>query len=365
MNTPVIPTAPDAKAKLGRGLLRLADALASPRTASDYLDMFRPLRATADLRAQVVGVHRETDSAATVVLRPGDGWLGHIPGQYVRVGVDVDGVRLWRSYSITSSPHDPNGLVTITAKAIPGGAVSQHMLSEVKPGQLVHLDQACGDFVLPDPTPAKVLFITGGSGITPVMGMLRSGLQQLRDVVLIHSDRGPSDVIFGAELRGLGAAGALTLIEHHSDSEGLLDASTITSLVPDVAERETFVCGPAGLLDAIERTWATQGLDGQLHLERFRAPLAPTGDGGQVLFTRSDITAEAGGGTTILDAGEAANVLMPSGCRMGICYSCVLPLKSGSVRDLRTGEITTAADDDPRLIQTCVSAAAGSCQINI
>jgi stearoyl-CoA 9-desaturase NADPH oxidoreductase len=345
------------------GLMRLAEALASPRVPADYLDMARPLRAGADLRARVVGVRRETASAVTVVLRPGDGWQGHVPGQYVRVGVEVDGVRLWRSYSITSPPRTADRHITITAKAIPGGAVSRHLSQELRSGQLVHLDQARGDFVLPDPAPDKVLFITGGSGITPVIGMLRSGLDLLDDVVMLHSDRTPADVIFAPELRGLGSTGRVRLIEQHTDSQGFLDAATIADLVPDVAERETFVCGPAGLLDAVERRWAAHGLSDQLHLERFRARLAPAGEGGTVRFTRTDATVESGGATPILDAGEQAGVLMPSGCRMGICYSCVLPLEEGSVRDLRTGDITTAAEGEPLLIQTCVSAAAGPCRI--
>lgn len=345
------------------GLRRVADALASPRLAADYLDMFHPLRADAELRARVVGVRPETADVVTVVLRPGDGWRGHVPGQYVRVGVDVDGVRLWRSYSITSPPDAVDGLLTITAKAIPGGVVSQHFLRDLNPGQLVHLDQARGDFVLPDPVPEKILFITGGSGITPVMGMLRAGWDRFDDVVMVHSDRTPADVIFGAELRSMGASGCVRLIERHTDSQGLLDVAGLAELVDDLPEREAFVCGPAGLIDAVEQVWSNAGLTDRLHLERFRAPLRPTGEGGTVQFTRTEADVATDGGTTILDAGEQAGVLMPSGCRMGICFSCVLPLQSGSVRDLRTGEVTTATDGDPLLIQTCVSAPAGPCQV--
>ncbi|GAA4344955.1 ferredoxin reductase [Angustibacter luteus] len=345
-------------------LWRVAEAAAYPRTPADYLDMFRPLRAGADLRARVVEVRPETADAVTVVLQPGAAWRGHRPGQYVRVGLDVDGVRLWRSYSLTSVPGSADGLITITARAVPDGLVSAHLAQHLRPGQLVQIDQALGDFVLPDPAPGKVLFITGGSGITPVMGMLRAGLDRLDDVVLVHSEASADAVIFGAELRSLADAGRLRLVEQHTDEHGRLDVAELAALVPDLAERQTWACGPAGLLDAIEDHWSTLGPD-QLHTERFRTALAAPGDGGTLTFSGSGTVLEVDGATPILDAGEQAGLLMPSGCRMGICYSCVLPLREGTVRDLRSGDLTTAAPGDGVLIQTCVSAAAGACDIDL
>ncbi|WP_112238317.1 ferredoxin reductase [Kribbella monticola] len=348
------------RGRLRERVWQLAAAATHPRDPADYLDMFRPLRSGADLRARVVDVRPETADAVTVVLRPGGAWRGHQPGQYVRIGIEVDGVRLWRSYSLTSAPE--NGLLTITAKAVPDGVVSAHLAQELRPGQLVHLDQAVGDFVLPDPAPTKVLFVTGGSGITPVMGMLRAGLDRLKDVVLVHSEACADDVIFGSELRRFAEDGRLRLVEQHTDTHGRLDVAALAELVPDLAERETWACGPAGLLDALEEQWADPEL---LHTERFRTALAEPGDGGTVRFTAAGVTLEADGATPILEAGEDAGVLMPSGCRMGICFSCVLPLREGSVRDLRSGEVTTAAPGDGVLIQTCISAAAGSCDIDL
>ena len=84
-----------------RGARSVAEALATPLVPADYLDLVDPMRTSADLRGRIVEVRPETDDAATVVIRPGRGWLGHVPGQYVRIGVDVDGVRHWRAYSLT------------------------------------------------------------------------------------------------------------------------------------------------------------------------------------------------------------------------------------------------------------------------
>jgi ferredoxin len=144
----------------------------------------------------------------------------------------------------------------------------------------------------------------------------------------------------------------------------MLDAAAIEALVPDLAERATWACGPVGMLEALEAHWAARGLADRLYTERFRARVLATGEGGTVTFGRSGTTLDADGATPILDAAEEAGVLMPSGCRMGICYGCVLPLREGAVRDLRNGEVTTAAPGDGVLIQTCVSAAAGACDID-
>ncbi|MFI1930544.1 ferredoxin reductase [Streptomyces sp. NPDC020330] len=334
----------------------------TPLLPSDYLDLVSPLRAGADLCGRIEAVHSETGDAATVVIRPGRGWRGHTAGQYVRIGVDVDGVRLWRAYSLTSPTDRRDGRITITVKAVPDGKVSNHLVRRAKPGTLIRLDQPTGDFVLPRARPAKVLYLTAGSGITPVMGMLRD--TELDDVVMVHCAPQPHDVIFRSELHGLVADKRLRLTEVHTDSDGRLDIARLDDLVPDWAERETWACGPGGLLDAAEEHWAEHGVRERLHTERFRPGIVVAGDGGdggEVTFSTTGRTVDADGVTPLLDVGEEAGVLMPSGCRMGICFGCVAPLKAGAVRDLRTGEITEA--EPGVLIQTCVSAAAGPCDI--
>jgi ferredoxin-NADP reductase len=344
-------------------VMRFAEAATTPLLPADYLDMVNPLRAGADLRGRVIAVHKETRDAATLVIRPGADWQRHVPGQWLRIGVDVDGVRMWRAYSLTSHLDRPDGCISITVKAIPGGKVSNHLVHRVQPGTLVHLDQATGEFVLPSQAPAKVLFVTAGSGITPVIGILRNH-EELADVVVVHSAPTADDVVFGADLRELAAAGRIRLIEQHTDTAGMLDPAVIAELVPDLAERATWACGPVGMLEALEEHWSAAGIADRLFTERFRPTVLVAGEGGTVTFTKNGTSIEADGATPILDAAEDAGVLMPSGCRMGICYGCVLPLREGAVRDLRNGEITTAAPGDGVLIQTCISAAAGACDID-
>jgi len=355
----------------------MAQLAATPLVPADYLDVFNPLRKGADLRGRIEEVHPETADAATLVIRPGADWAGHVPGQYVRVGIDVDGVRLWRAYSLTHGPR-PDGRISITVKAVPDGKVSNHLVRDMRPGTLVHLEQAAGEFVLPEPeaaTPTKLLFVTAGSGITPVIGMLRnlfpvadSGVVRLArsesyDIVVVHVAPTEPDSIFITNLRSLDDAGMIRLVARYDDQHGLLDVADLADLVPDLAERTTFACGPAGLLDALEQHHEERGLP--LMTEQFRVAALVTGEGGTVTFTESGTTLEATGDRPILEQAEEAGVLMPSGCRMGICYSCVLPLREGTVRDLRTGELTEVsamtAGRDGLGIQTCINAAAGSC----
>ncbi|MFI1196332.1 ferredoxin reductase [Micromonospora sp. NPDC020750] len=356
---------PPGKLTVRDRLFRLAETVTTPLLPEDYLDLVAPLRSGAALRGRIVDVRPETRDAATVTIRPGRGWRGHTPGQYVRLGVDVDGVRQWRAYSLTSVPGHRDGLISVTVKAIPDGRVSNYLVRRVRPGTLVHLDQAQGDFVQPATAPERILFVTAGSGVTPVMGMLRAGATGPADVVLVHSAPTPADVVFADELRGLAGRGALRLVERHTDTDGVLGVAELADLVPDHLDRQTWACGPVGLLDAVEAHWAAHGAADRLHTERFRPTVISPGAGGAVTFTRAGVTVDADGGAALLDVGEDAGVLMPSGCRMGICFGCVVPLRQGAVRDLRNGDVTTAVPGDGVLIQTCVSAAAGTCDIDL
>jgi ferredoxin-NADP reductase len=354
---------PTAVGALRERVIKFAERVTTPLVPADYLDVIDPLRSGADLRGRIVAIQPETRDAVTVVIKPGRGWRGHTPGQYVRIGIDVDGVRQWRAYSLTSKTGQDT--LAITVKAIPDGKVSNHLVRRAGVGTVVQLDQAAGEFTLGAEAPAKILFLTAGSGVTPVMGMLRNMTAEAADVIVVHSAPTAEDVIFGAELRAMARQGRIRLVERHTDNDGMLDVARLDDAVDDIAERHTWACGPAGLLDALGDRWNAGGIGERLHTERFRPTVITAGDGGTVSFTKTGTVLDTDGSQTLLDAGEAAGVLMPSGCRMGICFGCVAPLRQGAVRDLRTGDVTTAAPGDNVQIQTCVSAAAGSCDIDL
>jgi ferredoxin-NADP reductase len=360
-----VETATTPRVNVVRGLVARAT---TPLLPDDYLKLLNPLWSARELRGEVVSVQRETEDSATVTIKPGWGFSGdYQPGQYVGIGLRLDGRWHWRSYSLTSVPRRDENLISITVKATPEGFLSTHLVNGVNPGTIVRLAAPKGDFALPDPPPAKLLLVTAGSGITPVMAMLRSMSQRghSADVVHIHSAPSTVDVIFHDELRQRAEDRQdYRLHLQLTDDAGHLDfESELDGIVPDWKERPTWACGPPAMLDAIEQIWADANVpDEQLHMERFViARTDKGGEGGTVTFAFSDKTTEADGATSLLEAGEKVGIQMPFGCRMGICQTCVLPLESGHVRDFRSGAEHGAGDR----IQTCISAASGDCTINI
>src|SRR5687767_1819923 len=185
--------------------LRAVRGLFSPLLPDDYLELINPLWSTRELRGRIERIEPETGDAVTIVIRPGYEWMGHEPGQYLRIGVVVDGVHHWRAYSLTSEPDSPNGCISITPKLVEEGTVTPYLVRQAKPGALVRLGGTEGDFTLPEPLPERLLFISAGSGITPIMSMLREldRRDRLDDVVHLHSARTEDDVIFGGRLHEL------------------------------------------------------------------------------------------------------------------------------------------------------------------
>jgi len=341
--------------------------LTTPLHPDDYLRLVNPLWTARELRGRVEKVVPETEDAATLVIRPGWGWRwDHRPGQYLGIGIQVEGRYQWRSYSISSPPRRSGRHVAITVRAMPEGLLSSHLVKGLEPGTIVRLAAPEGDFVLPDPPPERLLFLVGGSGITPVMAMLRTldRRRTMPDVVLHYSSPTADRMIFRDELTGLADKHeSLVLHEQHTDTDGMLELAELDTICPDWKERETWACGPAPMLDAITEHFETTGLEDRLHVERFSLVLGGDGgEGGTVTFQNTGKTVDADGATTVLEAGEEAGIGMPYGCRMGICHTCTLTLVEGSVRDLRSGDETSGPNEP---IQTCITAAAGDCTLDI
>jgi len=357
-------------------LRKIAARITTPLLPDDYLHLANPLWSARELRGRILEVRRETEDSATLVIKPGWGFsFDYQPGQYIGIGLLVEGRWRWRSYSLTSSPAATTSgsgsgsgsarTVTITVKAMPEGFLSTHLVAGVEPGTIVRLAAPQGNFVLPDPAPASILFLTAGSGITPVMSMLRTLLRrnQIADIAHLHSAPTESDVMFGAELAALAAdQPGYRLQVRETRTQGRLDLARLDQEVPDWRARQTWACGPEGMLTQVEKVWSSAGISDRLHLERFAvSKAAPAGAGGTVTFVRSGRSVAADAATSLMDAGEGVGVQMPFGCRMGICQSCVVSLVEGHVRDLRTGQ-----EHEPGTrVQTCISSASGNCTLDI
>ncbi len=359
--------------KISAAVRGLIGPVSTPLLPDDYLKLVNPLWSARELRGRIVEVRPETRDSATLVIKPGWGFsFDHQPGQYIGIGVPVDGRWRWRSYSLTSPARTGRSrTLSITVKAMPEGFLSTHLVNGVRPGTVVRLAAPQGDFVMPEPAPASVLFLTAGSGITPVMSMLRTmarrGQLDRREktsssVVHLHSVPTADDVMFAAELAELERTHPdYRLIVRTTRTEGRLDLSRLADQVPDWRDRQTWVCGPEGLLNEAENLWTASGIAGRLHLERFAVTRVPAAEGGgTVTFVRSGTTRTADAATSLLEAGEQAGVQLPFGCRMGICHTCSVSLVDGRVRDLRNG-----AEYEPGTrVQTCVTAPSGDCAVD-
>jgi stearoyl-CoA 9-desaturase NADPH oxidoreductase len=354
---------------LRRAFERIAGVFASPLELDHYVELINPRWAARELRGKVERVEQRTEEAKTIVIRPTHSWRGHRAGQYVRIGFLIDGVWHWRAYSLTSPPDAPDGCISITPKVLEEGKVSPYVNRRLEPGTLVRLGDVEGTFVLPEEIPEKILFVSAGSGITPVMSMLRSLEQEGEldgtDIRVIHSARDADDVIFGPELRKLAEHDSIDLHEQHTGKDGRLDPAAIQGLCPDWRERETFACGPAEMLDALDQAWEEAGESERLHMERFQPVIGGDGgegEGGTVLFTRSECETECAGDKPILEAGEDAGLELKFGCRMGICHTCTGRLISGRLRDLRSGEVH---GEEGQRVRICVNAPEGDVEVEL
>jgi ferredoxin-NADP reductase len=363
--------APPKVPKLQKRVLNAVRAFTYPLLPDDYLELINPLWSTRELRGKIESIDKETDDAATVTIRPGYEWEGHTAGQYLRIGVDINGRRHWRAYSLTSDPDREDGFISITIKNVDEGTVSPYMVRRGRPGSLVYLGGVEGEFVLPDPLPEKLLFISAGSGITPIMSMLRtldrSGWLQDGDALLIHSARNKDEVIFGEYLREMAERNdGFELHEQLTGDMGRLEPKHLDDICPDWKKREAFISGPAGLLDAMTDHWDEQSDCEKIHVERFQPVLGSgdveEGEGGTICFAKSDKEVEADGHTPILVAGEDDGLDLPYGCREGICHTCVGKLVSGQIRDLRTGKVS---GQEGEMIRTCVNAPEGAVEIEL
>lgn len=327
----------------------------TPLLPDDYTQLVNPLWSTRELRGKIESVERHDDDTIHLVIRPGWGVpVDFEAGQYIGIGLRIDGRYTWRSYSLTNAPETSDGLFSITIRAVERGKLSNHLVGTASPGINVRLAAPAGDFHLTNPIPEKLLFITAGSGITPVISMLRTMADRdlHSNVRVIHSVRRREDLVFEEVL------GDFDATVNYTSETGRLGADEIEELVPDYTERVVYACGPALMLDELEEWARANGME--IRTERFTLDRASAAKGGKITFgTRGEV--EADGATTVLEAGESIGVQLPFGCRMGICQTCVRQLSDGHVHNLRTGE----THEPGSRVRTCVCVAAGDVTLDI
>lgn len=340
----------------------LLSTIAGPHGLDRYLEQIKPTLVIGECRAEVTAVSHGTEDSVTLTLRPNRAWGGIRAGQFVQVAVEIDGVRHNRCYSPASTEGRGREL-EITVKRHPEGLVSNFLVERAQPGMVLGLSQAEGDFHLPDARPDSILLIGAGSGITPLMGMIRTLCAEGHRgrIALIQYAPDAERTIYREELDRLAAENPnFTLSRSYTrePGSGELDGHFSPTHLPQddpcFATAETFACGPPALLDAVRGTWAN-GLEQRLHVESFVPPsLLPLGEPGEgsIRFAGSDLEVE-NSGASILEQAERAGISAQSGCRMGICHTCTCRKLSGTVKNLLTDEVSAAPDEE---IQLCISA---------
>jgi stearoyl-CoA 9-desaturase NADPH oxidoreductase len=330
----------------------LLELLTGPHGVDRYTELVDPTWSKADARAKVIAVRRQTPRSVTLTLQPNRAFTGFRAGQHINLTVEIDGRRRTRPYSPASAEGAP--YIELTIGRHDGGLVSTYLCDHARPGMVVGLDSVGGDFTLPDTRPRRTLFVSGGSGITPVMSMLRTMRNEGSDraIAFIHYARGAQEACYAEELAAMSGVRVLHGYTRvgEGDLTGYFDAAHLAAAMPE--PDAVYVCGPPQLVEAVREHCP------DMKSESFVPPVftAPAeSSGGRIAFTDSGVEL-TDDGRPLLDQAEAAGLTPESGCRMGICHSCTRRKTSGVVKNLTTGVMSTTEAED---VQICVSVPVG------
>jgi ferredoxin-NADP reductase len=342
------------KRVLGSDLVNL---LTGPHGVDRYTEQVDPTWTRGEGRAKVVDVRRTTPRSVTLVLAPNEAFADSVKaGQYVNLSVEIDGRLHTRCYSPANA--EGTSHLELTIGHHNGGLVSTFLYERARRGMVVGLAGVGGDFVLPAQRPRRILLVSGGSGITPVMAMLRTlvGEGHPGEIAFVHYARNAAEACYRDELAAMTGVRVLHGYTRSADGdlEGRFGPEHLAAAMP--SPDAVFVCGPAALIDAVREHCES------VYSESFVPPtldLPAEPSGGRVSFADSGIEV-VDNGRSLLEQAEAAGLTPDSGCRMGICHTCTRRKTNGVVRNLTTGAVSTAPDDD---VQICVSVPVGDVDI--
>ncbi|MET0893315.1 MAG: ferredoxin reductase [Pseudoxanthomonas sp.] len=345
-------------------LKRVLHPLVSPQVFDFWASQINPAWSWERPLGRIVRRQAETADTLTLWIRPNRHWNGARPGQHLNISAQIDGVRVTRSYSLTSAV-PVQGCVSITIKGIEGGRLSQHLHQHARVGDVLDLGQAFGDMTLPAMPAGSWLFLAAGSGITPLMSMVRAMDQQgmAVPVTLVYWARTRGEFCFTDELRALAVRHAnfkvffaLTREDGIAVDEtaGRLSLAQLDGLVGNLESRQVFACGPGGFVHSARSLLESRTRSFQA--EAFTPlPQRVQEDGEvQVTLAASGRTLTLPRGTSLLKALEAEGLRPPSGCRMGICNTCSCGKSSGATRNLNTGEL---AGEPVSALKLCINSA--------
>ena len=343
-------------------LKRLVTPLVDPAVYDFWAQKLSPTLSWDRCLARIESRHVEARDTISLILKPNRQFQGFQPGQHLNVTVEVDGVRLSRSYSPSDALRS-DGRIRLTIKAIPEGKVSRHLVHHSKVGDVIELGIAFGDMTLPKEA-AAWLFVAAGSGITPIMSLLQTLLQKPLEqpVTLIYWARTRADLCFSEDLHSLGRRDPLlkihTVLTRESERltnelDGRPRETLFRNLVPDLERRRVYVCGPDGFVGSVRKLLEPQAA--LFRAESFSPAPVVTRAGAPVTVTlsKSNLSVQVPSGTPLLKALEDSGLKPAYGCRMGICNTCSCQKQAGSTTDTRNG----AVQNEPGPVRLCINSA--------
>ncbi|WP_110031144.1 hybrid-cluster NAD(P)-dependent oxidoreductase [Hoeflea marina] len=347
-----------------------------------HLDEMTPWDARLQV-LEVIGVAEEAPDVKTFTFRSdAQTWFRYKPGQFITLELPLEDGPLMRTYTLSSSPSRPFS-IAVTVKAQPGSVGTRWMFDHLEPGTHVTAYGPAGDFTHHNHPAGKYLLLSAGSGVTPMMSMLRwfNDCAPWTDVAFVNCARLPEEIIFRKELDLLGnRMPGLTLgflIEQRSKREnwfgptGRIDFTRLSLLAPDFLEREVFCCGPEPFMRAARDMLKAAGFDmAHYHQESFSAPVAELApdilpdvgvDGDAVAeaasfpvrFALSDVDAESAGGQTVLQVSRASGVRIPAACEFGLCGTCKVKMTAGTVEMAHNGGILDEEIEEGYILACC------------
>lgn len=313
-------------------------------------------------RATVSRIIKETADARTYVLAPDETPFPYRAGQFCTFKVHVDGEDVYRSYSMSSAP-ETDSEMSVTAKQVPAGKVSNWMLDNLVEGDEVTMTRAAGTFCLTE-TSVPLLGFSGGSGVTPILALTKSALATTdRKVRLLCADRDRPSVIFDAVLDDLVARypDRLSVVRHIDEERGLLEPAAVVDFVGADTDADCYVCGPEGFMSVV--TSALPG-PGRVFIEDFdaapqtatseSAPAEPDETGGTITIHLDRKKAEVPrvAGETLLESARRAGLTPPFSCEAGNCGTCMARLSEGSAT-MRANDALEPDEVEDGYVLTC------------
>lgn len=310
-------------------------------------------------KAKVIKITQERDDVLSFDLLPNNKFKTFIPGQFIEVVLKINAVRYTRIFSISSSLQQWNEkhTITLTIQKQKDGKITNWLHDNLQVGDVIEISDAMGEFTLQNTT-NDVLFIAGGSGITPFRSMLYQIVTQNINVVLLYYCNSIDEHLFKDELLYLNAEKNITIHLIDSNSQGFINTEHLQKYCTNLIQKSIYICGPAPMITATQNALLQLNiLEEQIIIERFRPIQIPTKDlahiKGNVSIPNQNIkNLVVNVNSNILETLEQNGVFPKHGCRMGICKKCQCTKKSGIVYNKLTQQYSDANEERIEICST-------------